>query len=249
MSPMLHITANRIFTPMFSPNYLVYFLLAVGVYLSIRARKLNVPGALTGGVVGLLIYQGGGYMGLTLLALFFIAGSAATKLGISKKESIGAAEARDGRRTSGQVLANGGMAALLGLACLLFPAYTSLFGLMMAGSLASAMADTLSSEMGMLYGKRFFNVLTLKPDQRGLDGVISLEGTLIGVAGAALIAVVYSLFTGWNITCLWIILAGFTGNLIDSVLGALLERRGIIGNNLVNFLNTLAGALICWLLY
>ncbi|PTQ94821.1 uncharacterized protein (TIGR00297 family) [Mucilaginibacter yixingensis] len=234
---------------MFSAHYLIYLLLAAGVYLSIRAHKLTVAGALTGGVVGLLVFEGGGYAGLAMLALFFIAGSAATKLGVHNKETIGAAEERDGSRTAGQVLANGGVAALLGLACLLIPNYAPLFMLMMAGSLASALADTLSSELGMLYGRRTFNVLTLKPDQRGQNGVISLEGTLIGIAGAALIAAVYSLAYGWNINFIWIIIAGFAGNLMDSVLGALLERKGLIGNNLVNFLNTLAAALICWLLH
>ena len=79
--------------------------------------------------------------------------------------------------------------------------------------------------------------------------MVSLEGTLIGIAGAALIAAVYCLANGWSIYFLIIILAGAIGNLIDSVLGATLERRQIIANNTVNFLNTLAGALMCLLLY
>jgi len=41
-----------------------------------------------------------------------------------------------------------------------------------------------------------------------------------------------------------IIIAGTAGNLTDSILGAVLERRGIIGNNMVNFLNTLTAALL-----
>ena len=47
---------------------------------------------------------------------------------------------------------------------------------------------------------------------------------------------------------LWIILAGVTGNVVDSVLGASLERKGWIGNNVVNFLNTAVGAGVCWVL-
>jgi uncharacterized membrane protein len=34
--------------------------------------------------------------------------------------------------------------------------------------------------------------------------------------------------------------------LIDSLLGALLERRGYLNNDLVNFLSTLSAALISW---
>jgi uncharacterized membrane protein len=47
----------------------------------------------------------------------------------------------------------------------------------------------------------------------------------------------------------WIIAAGTAGNLSDSVMGALLERRGVIGNNAVNFLNTLIAALVMLLFY
>ena len=70
-----------------------------------------------------------------------------------------------------------------------------------------------------------------------------MEGTLIGAAGAALIAFIY-LLGGFTIAGLIIVVAGVTGNLADSILGATLERRGIIGNNTVNFLNTLTGALV-----
>jgi uncharacterized protein (TIGR00297 family) len=228
-------------------DIVVYILLLFGAALSFRTRKLTFAGAVTGALVGLFIYKGAGLSGIAMLALFFIAGSWATGWQRSKKSKTGAVEKDHGRRTAAQVLANGGVAAILGGLAWAIPLNALVLQLMMAGSFAAATADTLSSELGMVYGRRFYNILTFKKDTRGLDGVVSLEGTLIGLLGAALIAAVYAIGFGWDIPFYWIILAGFTGNVVDSVLGASLERKGWIGNNLVNFLNTAVGAGVCWL--
>lgn len=225
--------------------FVMLFLAAVWSYYS---GKLTRTGAITGDLIGISIYKGAGLTGLCMLATFFILSTTATKWQANKKAAIGAAEKDKGRRTALQVLANGGIAAVLGLMGWQSPEKIGIVQAMVAGSLAAATADTLSSELGMVYGKRCFNILTLKKDVRGLDGVISIEGTLIGVIGAMLIAVVYSAFAGWGIAFWWIVFAGTIGNLLDSFLGALLERRGFIRNNLVNLLNTLTGAMVCWML-
>jgi uncharacterized protein (TIGR00297 family) len=81
-----------------------------------------------------------------------------------------------------------------------------------------------------------------------MDGVISLEGTLIGIAGSCIIAGIYALGWGWSISFFFIVLAGTLGNLTDSILGAVLERKGLIGNDVVNFLNTLTAAIVIVLL-
>lgn len=226
---------------------LIYLLLIIGAAISFYAGKLTLAGAITGGITGLLIYQGAGITGIVMLALFFIAGTWATNWQKNKKPIIDG-ERHKGRRTAGQVIANGGVAAVLGAVNWYWPNQQRLMLLMMAGSLAAATADTLSSELGMVYGRKFYNVLTFKKDQRGLDGVISLEGTVIGLIGAILIGMIYSLGFGWGIVVFYISVAGAMGNLVDSILGATLERKQRIGNNVVNLLNTLTGALVCWLL-
>jgi uncharacterized protein (TIGR00297 family) len=96
----------------------------------------------------------------------------------------------------------------------------------------------------MVYGRRFFNIITFKKEPKGLDGVISLEGTLLGAAGALVIAVAFAFFTYRGMNVLFVFIAGIIGNLADSVLGATLERRRYIGNDAVNFLNTLLAALV-----
>ncbi|MCR8560084.1 DUF92 domain-containing protein [Mucilaginibacter sp. BJC16-A38] len=230
-------------------SYVIYFVLVAGIVFSIVARKLTVRAALLGGLVGFSVFEGGGYTGIIMLTSFFILGSGATSIGLNKKQAIGAAEENKGGRTAGQVMANGGMAAILGAISWYRPEYARVVQIMMAGSLAAATADTLSSELGTILGRRFYSIITFKKDQRGQDGVISLGGTLIGITGAAIIACIYSIGHDWNINFLWIILAGIIGNIVDSLLGATLERRHLIGNNLVNFSNTLTGAAVCWLLF
>lgn len=229
-------------------DYFLPILLAAGVFLSVKTKKLTLPAALTAALLGVCLYLGAGYYGILLAAVLFLLSALATSQKISVKEALGAAEKNKGQRTAAQVLANVGTAGLLGLLCFFYPIKTDLFRLMMAASLASAAADTISSEMGTVYGKRFYNIINLKRDQQGLDGVISLEGTLFGLAASIIIAIVYVLSFGWKIDFWRIILAGTIGNLADSVLGATLERKHYLGNNAVNFLNTIVAAVVAMLL-
>lgn len=222
---------------------LVVLLLGLGMGYSARAGKLTTAAVWTGGLLGVLIFLGAGFLGLALLALFFGLGTAASAWKVADKRRMGLAEENQGRRTAGQVLANAGVAGALGLLGWQFPAHSSLMQLMLAGSFAAATADTLASELGNIYGRRYYNILTLRPDTRGLNGVVSLEGTLMGAAGSALLAAVYCLSYGWGPDFWWLLLAGTVGNLTDSVLGATLERRHYLTNNAVNLLNTLVGAL------
>jgi uncharacterized protein (TIGR00297 family) len=224
-------------------------ILTAGVSASIVLKKLTPMAAITGGLLGWAIYAGLGYPGLILLALFFITGTAATSWKKKEKLQIRGAAEHQSTRNTGQVFANAGVAAITGLVAILVPACKPLFSLMAASALSSATADTLSSELGMVYGRRFFNILTWKPDVRGLDGVISAEGLIIGLAGSVLIAIFYGLFSAWDLRVLIVVVSGTVGNLADSYLGAIFERRGYLSNDVVNFGNTFiaavcAGALV-----
>ena len=230
-------------------NGLVFILLCAAAVVTISLKKLDTKAAITAVVIGFVTWLGEGYTGIALLATFFIAGTLATSWKMHTKQQTGLAEQHRGQRTAGQVIANGGIAAILSLLSFLFGQHQPLLLLMVASSLSSATADTVSSELGNVYGRKFYNILNFKKDIRGLNGVVSFEGTMIGVAGSSLIALVYTVQTGLAIHLLWIVIAGTIGNLTDSVLGATLERKHILNNNAVNCLNTLTGALTGLLLY
>lgn len=223
---------------------LILLLILVLVY---KLRKLTLAGTIIAGFIAIRIYYGFIFPGIAMLAAFFILATIATSFGKNQKK-IFEEQAEPERRDAYQVLANGGVAGILGVLNSFIPwlIYPCPLIVLMAASLASATADTLSSELGTIYGKRFYNILTLKPDERGKDGVISIEGTLVGIAGSAIIALIFACCFGWNSHAAIIVIAGTAGNLFDSLLGATLERKGYLKNNSVNFLNTLFAALVAW---
>ncbi|QNF31586.1 DUF92 domain-containing protein [Adhaeribacter swui] len=230
--------------PVFSADiwWVVGFLI-LGMWLSVVTRKLTVAGAFTGGALGIAIFLGTGYVGLIMLGVFFVLGTLATSWKLKYKQSLGLAELNKGRRTAGQAFANGGVAAIMGLLAWVFPEHATVYRVMLAAGFAAATADTLSSELGNVYGRRFYHVLTGKKAMRGQNGVISLQGTLLGILGSGIISAIYGFSFGWGTPVLGIVVAGTIGNFFDSILGTTLENRGWLSNNAVNFLNTLVGAL------
>jgi len=227
---------------------LVIAILISGMVFSIISNRLTLPAAVTGAVIGLSVFVATGFLGLAVMTTFFVLGTMATSHKLKVKQAAGLAELNKGKRTTGQVLANAGVAAILSVLAFIYPAYLETFGLMIAASFSAAAADTLSSELGNVYGRRFYNILTFKKNRRGMNGVISFEGTMLGMVGSVIVAIVYALFAGIDVTILYIIIAGTIGNLTDSVLGAALENKGYLSNNAVNTLNTLSGALAALIL-
>jgi uncharacterized protein (TIGR00297 family) len=211
-----------------------------------RYKKLTLKGVFAAAIIGVSVYLADHWRGLMLLLVFFLISVVATSHRKDIKLKIHSKSTQISGRTAGQVFANGGIAALCAIISLIDPAHLATYLVMMASSIASALGDTLSSELGIIYGRRFYNILTLKPDQNGLDGVVSVEGTLIGALGSLLVGVS---FAGFSLAAFIIGLAGILGNFSDSIIGATLERKDIVGNNLVNFLNTLIAAVAGLLLY
>ena len=211
--------------------------------LALKARSIDVPGAASAVLIGTAITAGTTLRGFAIMAAFFVVGSAVTKLGYRIKAARGIAQEKGGARGWRNAWANGGVPALLALmAGLTPPGLSELFVLAFAASVATAAADTCSSEVGKAYGRRTFLITTFRPVPPGTEGAVSLEGTLGGLAGGALVAAVgaaLGLYT-WPAAGL-VALAGLLGSLAESVIGTVAERRGWLDNDLLNALNTAIG--------
>jgi uncharacterized protein (TIGR00297 family) len=212
--------------------------------LAYAARTVNLSGVMGGFFVGFAIYAFLDWRGFLLLLSFFVIGSACTKLGYKRKAAAKLAQEEGGRRGARHAFANAGVAT----ACALFAALTAhpvLFGLAFAAAFATAAADTASSEIGQLLGRRTFLITTFRPVPRGTEGAVSLEGTLAGVFASLLVAALGAAvgLYGWA-GVLPVVIAAFVGTTFESVVGAALEKRQLLDNEALNFLNTLVGALV-----
>jgi uncharacterized protein (TIGR00297 family) len=211
-----------------------------------RARSIDVAGALSAIAIGTLITLSLSLRAFAVMMAFFVVGSAVTKLGYRIKAARGIAQEKGGARGWRNAWANGGVPALLAVAAgAAPPGLRETLTVAYAASVATAAADTCSSETGKAYGRRTFLITTLRPVPPGTEGAVSLEGTLGGLAGGALVAAVGALcgLYGWPAAAIAAV-AGLLGSLAESVLGTVAEERGWMDNDLLNATNTAIGGLL-----
>lgn len=230
----------------FSITYLMVACL-LGI-ASLLTRKITLWGAFAGALITFVLMQAFGLKGLLGIGVFFVLGTGVTGWKKAHKQAIGLAEANQGKRGYANVLANAATAFFLAILGIFLPSKLADYEVMMMASFAAALSDTVSSELGNVYGKQYFSVITWQKGKRGEDGMISGEGSLAGLLAAAVPAVLYFLINGQAYAVLVITLAGFVGNLSDSLLGASLQRKGFLNNHTVNFFNTLLAALLAGML-
>ncbi|WP_049911338.1 DUF92 domain-containing protein [Halorubrum lipolyticum] len=217
-------------------------------YVSFALGTASVPGMLTGVLSALLAVVLGGVGWFATLISFYAIGGLASKYRFDEKANRGVAQENEGARGTGNVLANSAVAlvAVVGYAATAQVGVPGpLFGFAFAGATATAMADTLSSEIGGLFDDPRL-VTTLRRVEPGTDGAVTWQGELAGLAGALLVAGLAAVgmpigdpVVGGGV----VVLAGVAGMTADSLLGALIEGERI-GNQAVNFLATLSGATV-----
>lgn len=212
--------------------------------IALTLKQITASGAVAGFLLGVAVYMGFGWKSFLILLSFFVLGVAATRLGYARKLERGIAERRRGARTWREAVGNILPAAFFSVLVITTP-FQWAFLTALVASLAEAAGDTVASETGKWLSGKAYLITTLKPVKAGEDGGISAAGTAAGFGASALVVLlgyVLGLCWGWN--ALIALIAAFAGNLADSLIGATLERRGLVTNSVVNFMGTgLAGTI------
>lgn len=204
-------------------NILIYFIvIAVTVLSGYFVQSLTKSGAIAAAGVGFSVAAAFGWKGLAVLGLFFATSSFWSKYKREVKAIIEQKHEKGARRDWQQVLANGGIAALSSLFFFIFESH--IWTVVFAISIASANSDTWASEIGALSKKAPIFIGNLKRAEKGTSGAVSPLGTFAAVSGALLIAS----FSGYLFNLpvyetFLILIAGFLGNVIDTLMGAFFQ--------------------------
>lgn len=233
------------------PLILIHVLLAVFAF---KKGWLDLGGAVVAGILGLIIWIGGGWFPWILIGLFFLSGSILSKVEASNVLVSGSKLGKP--RDFMQVLSNGAVA----LICMIWYGISrgELPLFLFCVSIAISTSDTWSSSVGNWAGGKVVDIFNFRPLPVGISGGVSWQGTLAGLAGAIMIGWL-GFWWGGSMPLL-IVFFGFLGMLADSAIGSkwqvryqihgkmLEEGAGVIGlipekgvkwltNDLVNLLS------------
>ena len=244
---------------------------AVTAAVSFRLRFLTAGGSAAQFLLGALLFGLGGWAWAVPVLTFFLSSSLLSRLP-KRDRAIEEHFAKGTTRDASQVLANGGAGAVLVLlwSCTLDPLWYAAY----LGALGAAAADTWGTEVGTRLRGRPRLVTTLQPADPGTSGAISPGGTLGGLAGGLLVALSGMAWSAGSALLGPLMAASLAGSLVDSVAGATIQARyrcavcgremerrahcdgrtvlsggrDWVGNDVVNVLCTLTGALVAYIL-
>jgi uncharacterized protein (TIGR00297 family) len=200
-------------------------------FLAYWLKALSTSGVVATAAVGGAVVAGAGWWAGAVLVIYFVTSSALSSH--SRRYSGDSGQARGKQRDAVQVLANGGVPAVLALA-ILFGNTQAALSIACLGAIAGAAADTWATEIGRFSATSPRLITTWKPVIGGTSGAVTPLGTLGSIAGATLIALVSAI--GWRLDlpvqalsitvgAVGIFLAGAVGSFTDSLVGATIQER------------------------
>jgi uncharacterized protein (TIGR00297 family) len=265
-------------SPIFSQLVSASILSLMVVAIAWWRRSLSGSGAVAALLVGILTFGLGGWNWGMLLALFFVTSTLLSHYKEDKKRAVAEKFEKGSRRDMGQVVANGGVGALVALLSFVVP-FAGWFPFFV-GVMAAVTADTWATELGTLARRRPRMITSGRRVEVGTSGAISALGTAVSFAGGLLIGLTAGLLSDLSIVAALAMggLGGLSGSLFDSLLGATAQQifycdtcrketerklhrcgqptrplrgRPWLNNDVVNLLSSLVGgstALVLWLL-
>lgn len=226
---------------------------AVLIGLAQRLPLLTPAGWCHAGLLGTVLWGALGWRGWMAVVAYLGFGSLVTKLGFARKQDLGLAEARGGRRGPENVWGSAltGLVLALLIAMRVGPTQGLLIGF--AASFAAKLADTFGSEIGKRWGRTTLLITSFRPVPPGTEGAVSLEGTAASALGSllmTLVVVALGLIPSAQAAAV-VVVVGFIATLLESLLGAVGQGRWPwLSNELVNGLQTAWAAglamLVAW---
>ena len=192
-------------------------------------RILDKAGGVIAAVIGYVVYLTIGRLGIVVLITFFIVSGLASRYKYEYKRGLGAAEEKGGRRGWKNVVGNGLFPAMSAAFYGLSPTYREAALAAFIGSTSAIFADTMATEVGLLYRGPPRLIIGFKKTSPGMPGAVSPHGFAGIFLSSAILSIVISLFlsrsflscTPWIISV--VLIGGIVGSSIDSVAGQLLQ--------------------------
>jgi uncharacterized protein (TIGR00297 family) len=187
---------------------------------------LDRTGFTTAFLVGLTVVTFGDWTWLSILVSFLLVAGAATRFRYKQKAEMGAAESKRGARTWQNVLANGAVATVS--AVLFGVTVHPVFAAAFLGAVSTSAADTLATELGLLYPYEPTLITDLRRRVRpGTSGGVTLLGEVASTLGALVIGVAavttgYAGIASSRLVAISLA-AGLSGSTVDSLLGATVQ--------------------------
>lgn len=227
------------------PVWQILLAFAISFVLSLIALKAGIAdesGLMSATLIGVIIIVYTDLRFFLLILTFYILGSAVTKFRYDVKLRRGIAEQSGGARGFANVFSNSLPALFFAMNYGVFK--MNVFALAFTSSIATALGDTMASEIGKT-SNRVYMITNFKRVKPGESGGISIEGELSALVGCLIVSLMaYALKIVDLNSAFWVALIGFLGVHIDSLLGATLEKKGMLNNAGVNFMATLLSGLL-----
>ena len=206
-----------------------------------RFPLLTRAGWCHAGILGTVLWGSLAWRGWLAVVAYLVLGSLVTKLGFARKQELGLAEGRGGRRGPENVWGSAFTGLVLALLIAARIGSPTLLLIGFSASFAAKLADTFGSEIGKRWGRNTLLITNLRRVPAGTEGAVSVEGTLASAVGSLLMTIVMALFGLLHSGAAFalVLVVGFIATLLESLLGALgQDRWPWLSNELVNGLQT-----------